>query len=219
MSIAFLSEAKPAMTAARPAPRRARSAGARSCVEPCAHRCRPRRRRARGSGRAARRRPGGGSSEEEMSMRGMSKKRTRSAAPEAREALERCRARRDALALGDAEPRELEDGLRLAPRRQRVGHVASDDEGQLVLRAGVMEPPRVSTVNDGPGDVDLERATRRGARRPPPRPAQLQPVLRRPGRPGLLVRRRVDRHEQRPGRARAAPAPPARRPDGRGAAG
>jgi hypothetical protein len=44
----------------------------------------------------------------------------------------------NALSLGDGEPGEREDRLRLAPRREALGHVASDDEGQVVLWLGVM---------------------------------------------------------------------------------
>jgi hypothetical protein len=44
----------------------------------------------------------------------------------------------DPFALGDGEASEGQDGLGLAPRRQAVGHVASDDEGQIVLRLQLM---------------------------------------------------------------------------------
>src|SRR5215217_2468273 len=41
----------------------------------------------------------------------------------------------DALALGDADPREGENPLRVAPRGQRERHVAAHDERQLVVAA------------------------------------------------------------------------------------
>ena len=44
----------------------------------------------------------------------------------------------DPFALGDGEPSQGQDGLGLAPRRQALGHVASDDEGQIVLRLQLM---------------------------------------------------------------------------------
>src|SRR3954452_18897171 len=44
----------------------------------------------------------------------------------------------NALALGHGEPGEPEDRLGLAPRREALGHVASDDEGQVVLWLDVM---------------------------------------------------------------------------------
>ena len=71
-------------------------------------------------------------------MRGMSKNRTRSVR-EIGQALGDV-GTAHALALGHAELGQLEDGLRLAPGRQREGHVASHDERQLVSRAAVMQP-------------------------------------------------------------------------------
>ena len=38
------------------------------------------------------------------------------------------------LALGDRQPGQLDQRPRLAPHRQRAGHVGSDDERQLGLR-------------------------------------------------------------------------------------
>jgi hypothetical protein len=48
----------------------------------------------------------------------------------------------EVLALRDAQVRELEHGLRLAPRRQRVSHVTPDDERQLVSRRIRMQRPQ-----------------------------------------------------------------------------
>ena len=69
----------------------------------------------------------------------------------------------------DAELGEGEDGLGLAPLGQRVGHVAADDEGQLVLRAlrhGAPAGYRPCTTARRVG-VDARHA--RAARRPPRR--------------------------------------------------
>ena len=68
-------------------------------------------------------------SEDETSILGMSKIA----------AVQRLEAARDVLAadpcaLPDGKPSQGQDGLGLAPRREALGHVASDDEGQIVLR-------------------------------------------------------------------------------------
>ena len=65
-------------------------------------------------------------------MRGISKKSIRRRRAR-RQALQDVGAA-DALALGDGEAREGEHGRGLAPLGQAVGHVAADDEGQVVLR-------------------------------------------------------------------------------------
>ena len=74
-----------------------------------------------------------------MSRRGMSKKLDPVGAGEPGEALHDVRPA-DAFALGHPERRERKDGLRLMPGGQGVRHVATHDEGQLVLGPGLMQP-------------------------------------------------------------------------------
>ena len=115
-----------------------------------------------------------------MSSRGMSKKRMRSApaSPARRSVMS---AAPDAFTLGDAERREREHGLRLVPGRQGVGHVASHDERQLVLRVGLMQPLE---------GIDRVGATRE--RRPPRgRPRSADRPRRRSGRAPRGAPRRV----------------------------
>ena len=75
-----------------------------------------------------------------MSKRGMSKKRTRPAAPRGSSRCSMSCAGQP-FALGDGERREPQQLLGLAPRGEAVGHVASDDEGQLVTWGRRMQLP------------------------------------------------------------------------------
>ena len=140
-------------------------------------------RRARGSGSAGPRRRARRIAEEEMSRRGMSKKRTRSRAARGRSQALGDLVAADALALGDGERGELA----AAPRaRASVGrlarHVASDDEGQVVLRRVGMDLPEGIHRVRRARPVDLAARDREPLRprRPPARTARSAP--RRPGR-------------------------------------
>ena len=138
-------------------------------------------------------------SEEEMSSRGIAKKSMRSCRPAAPSA--RSISRRGARALGHREPGEPEHLLGLPPGRQARGHVAADDEGQLVPVAAHAVPQGIDRVATGPparSRVARPRAARR--RRPPP--AQRQPHLGARVVGDLLVRRRGPASARR-GRGRA----------------
>ena len=160
-----------------------RSAAARSSCRALRARCSRRPRPGRGSARAPGR-DAAADSVDEMSMRGMSKKRMRSAAPgsSGRGARAPARGRRP-------RGRRRRAGEAGWPRGSRqsgseCGHVASDDEGQLVLRAQLMEPRRVSTVYERPGASASTRET--------PRPLVA----------GHRAPRRAPRGARRPGRRR-----------------
>jgi hypothetical protein len=102
----------------------------------------------------------------------------------------------DAVAGGDAERAELEDGLRLPPLRQGRGHVASDDEGQLVLRARFMEPVEGIDRVRAPRDVGLRAGDRQALVRGHGRLAHRHAVVDARVADGLLVRRRVHGNQQ-----------------------
>ena len=121
----------------------------------------------------------------------------------------------DALALGDGEPSQRQDGLGLAPRRQALGHVASDDEGQLVLRfAAHAAPSGYRPCTTAPA-VDLQRrhAEALVAGRPPAGTARRARAGPGSSRASLCGGTR-DRHQHHAVEARAGRAPPARRPGG-----
>ena len=176
-------------------------------------RSRRRRRRARGSriGRPSATRAR--RSVEEMSMRRHVEERhasSRRAAASSVCAICVARERRRARRPPAGPARRTSRGSRHAGRL--VGHVAADDEGQLVLRALVMQLPQ---------GIDRVRRARRArarasdtARRSSSadrEPAQLEARAPRPGSSGdLLVRRHARRHEQHAVERRAGRAPPGR---------
>ena len=128
-------------------------------------------------------------------MRGMSKNSTRRRRRGARlEALEHVGA--DALARRDPDRGESRMARGSRQLGQRGGHVAADDEGQLVLRTSVMEPAEGIDRVRAPRDVHLD------ARDAEPLVAGHggRQSATRCSAPGiavdLLVRRRVDRQQQ-----------------------
>ena len=100
------------------------------------------------------------------------------------------------LTLGHAEQREVEHGLRLAPRGQRVGHVTADDERQLVSRCIRMQRPQGIDRERRPAapDVDERDAEPRIGGRD--RLAHGHAVRDAGFDLHRLVRRHVRRHEQ-----------------------
>ena len=130
-------------------------------------------------------------------MRGMSKKRDAVAAGAGRRAARAMSSRRRPSRSATPSRRQPEDGLGLPPRRAGCGHVAADDEGQLVLRCArhavpsgyrpcTTRPPRsISTSRDR----DVAAASADGEA------AQLEPDCRAGVGLGLLVRRLGDRHQ------------------------
>ena len=85
------------------------------------------------------------------------------------------------------------------------GHVAADDEGQLVLRIALMQLPQgIDRVGRAPA-VDLERETAEALVARHREPAQLERGARRPGRSSAsLCGGTATGMQQRRGRARAA---------------
>ena len=101
----------------------------------------------------------------------------------------------DPLALGDGEPSQGQDRLGLAPRREALGHVASDDEGQIVLRFELMQLPQGIDRVGRAAPIDLQVRDGEALVVRDREPAQLDARLAAGVLARLLVRRHRDRHE------------------------